>query len=157
MRADVDAGARRERRAVRARRRTVRVARRFWPWSVAALGALLAVALVIGVAFAGSADRIPAGVTIAGVKVGGLSADEARSKLERLARHYASVPVVFTAGGEKLALRPSLLDARVNWGAAIGQTLDAGDGPLPFRGLARLKVRLLGLDLRPLTDVYDAG
>jgi vancomycin resistance protein YoaR len=157
MRADVDVGPRRERRAVGARRRTVRASRRLWPWSVAALAALLVAALVAGIGFAGSTARIPAGVTIGGINVGGLTAEEARAKLGALAHRYVSIPVVFTAAGSKLVLTPASLDGRVNWGTAIQQARDAGDGPLPFRGLRRLKVRLLGLDLRPLADVYDAG
>jgi len=138
-------------------RRAARAARRLWPWALTALVALLAIALVAGIGLAGSASRIPAGVTIAGVNVGGLNTEEARAKLERLAAAAADVPVVFTAAGKKLELTPASLDAHVNWTAAIEQALDTGDGPLPLRGLQRLKVRLLGVDVRPLADVYDAG
>ena len=62
---------------------------------------------VLGFVFAGSPDRIAAGVTIDGVNVGGLTAGEARAKLERRANALAGVPVTFAAGGHKWRLRPA--------------------------------------------------
>jgi vancomycin resistance protein YoaR len=121
-------------------------------WAVAGLLALL---LAAGVVFAGSPSRIADGVTVAGVGVGGLTADEARSKLEAVAERYRDVPVVFTAGGARWSLRPEELDARVDWSAAVAEALSRSDGPLPLRGLRRLKVRLLGTELEPRADVYE--
>ena len=65
-------------------------------WVVA--GAV-AVAVVIGVVFAGSPDRIPAGVSVAGIKLSGLTPGQAEEILSDLSARYATVPVVLTAGG----------------------------------------------------------
>jgi vancomycin resistance protein YoaR len=121
-------------------------------WAVAAL---LMVLLAAGIGYAGSPSRIPEGVTVAGVEVGGLTATEAREKLAGLARRYDGVPVVFTAAGGRWPLRPERLDLRVDWRAAVADALAEGDGPLPLRGLERLKVRLFGADLEPHADVYE--
>ena len=108
-----------------------------------------------GVLFAGSPSRIAAGVTVAGVDVGGLTATEAETRLGRLAERYAAVPVVFTAGTERWSLRPERLDLRVDWSAAVADALGEGDGPLPLRGLERLKVRLFGAEVEPQAQVYE--
>jgi vancomycin resistance protein YoaR len=121
-------------------------------WVVAALLVLL---LAVGLAFAGSPSRIPAGVAVAGVDVGGLSAGEARQKLAALARRYDGVPVVFTAAGERWPLRPDELEVRVDWRAAVAEALSEGDGPLPLRGLQRLRLRLFGADVEPQGDAYE--
>ena len=117
----------------------------------------MAILLVLGLVFAGSASRIPAGVTLAGVDVGGLTAEEAQAKLSRLAERYQAVPVVFTAGNERWAIPPERLDVRVNWEAAVADALEEGDGPFPLRGLERLKLRLFGADLEPHPNVYERG
>ena len=54
---------------------------------------------VLGFVFAGSPSRIAGGVKIDGVNVGGLTAGQARAKLERRANALAEVPVTFTAAG----------------------------------------------------------
>ena len=56
-------------------------------------------AVVLGLAFAGSPERLPAGTQIAGVNVSGLTPGQARSQLEQRSRALANVPVVFTAPG----------------------------------------------------------
>ena len=50
------------------------------------LGIVLLTATVLGLAFAGSRERLPAGSQIAGVDVSGLTTAEARSLLERRSR-----------------------------------------------------------------------
>lgn len=115
---------------------------------------VLALLLAVGVVFAGSADRIPKGVTVAGVDVGGLTAPEARAKLAALAARRASEPVTFTAGGRRFLVRPSRLDVRADWTAAAASALDKGDGPIPLRGLERLRVRLFGAEIAPPARAY---
>ncbi len=110
-----------------------------------------------GLLFAGSASRMAAGVTIAGVNVGGLTEDEAQAKLEQVAARYESVPVVFTAGEERFPLRPSTLDVQADWAAAAEEAIGKGDDPFPIRGLERLWLRLAGADVEPSADVYDAA
>lgn len=117
--------------------------------------ALALLALGIGVLYAGSSSKIADGVTVAGVDVGGLTAAEARAKLSGLSARYSSVPVVFTAGEHRFSVRPERLDVRADWGAAAAAAVEAGDGPLPLRGLERLKVRLLGAEVEPEVHAYE--
>jgi vancomycin resistance protein YoaR len=134
------------------RKRTARRAGRVAAWAVAGAVVVLAAA---GIAFAGSAGTIAAGVTVAGLNVGGLDEEEAQARLEATARRYASVPVVFSAGGKRVALRPAALDVRADWNAAASQAVAEGDGPFPVRGLKRLWLRLSGADVEPAVDVYE--
>ena len=90
-------------------------------WAFAGVVLLL---LAAGLAFAGSASSIAAGVSVEGVKVGGLSEEEAQARLAATAQRYASVPVVFTAGGKIFALRYAALDVLADWNASSGA---AGD------------------------------
>jgi len=73
---------------------------------------------VLGFVFAGSPGTIAAGVKIDGVDVGGLTAGEARLKLERRAAAVAEAPVTFTAAGHKWRLKPVSLGVEADWGAA---------------------------------------
>jgi vancomycin resistance protein YoaR len=144
------------------RRRSPARVSRGWPravlrlllWGAVAAALLL---LVLGVVFAGSPSRIPAGVTVAGVDVGGLTAREAEAKLSRLAERYESIPVVFTAGDNRWSIPPERLEVRVDWELAAAAALAEGDGPLPLRGLERLKVRVFGSDLAPRPSVFERG
>jgi len=121
-------------------------------WTGAGVAALV---LVTGVVYAGSPTRIPAGVHVAGADVGGLTVSEARVKLARLGAQLRSVPVTFTAGDRRFAVTPSRLEVRVDWAATAAEALDRGDGPLPLRGLERLRVRLFGADVEPRARAYD--
>jgi vancomycin resistance protein YoaR len=127
---------------------------RLWLWA----GAVTLVGLIAaGVLFAGSPERIPSGVTLAGVPLGGLTADQAEEKLRERAAEVASTPVVFTAGENRWALTPRQLEVRVDWAAAVKEALEVGHGPLPLRGLKRVKVRLFGEDLEPHADYFEGG
>ena len=64
------------------------------------VAAVLVLALVVvGLVFAGSSDRIAAGVTVAGAEVDDLSLPDAEDRLATRAGEVASVPVTFTVGG----------------------------------------------------------
>src|SRR5204863_440898 len=80
-------------------RRRARRSRLLVQRALAAFAAVALLALVLGLVFAGSSQRLASGVRIAGVDVGGLSPDAARHKLEARARAVAHVPVLFTAAG----------------------------------------------------------
>jgi len=153
-----EAGARPVRRERGARRsgreRLVRTAAKV---ALAALGILVVLALAAGIVFAGSADRVAAGVSVEGVKLGGLTAAEAHAELEATAARYASVPVVFTAGERRFRVRPQALDVKADWAAAAQAAVDRGDAPLPFRGLQRVWLRLQGSEVVPTADVFDAA
>ena len=115
----------------------------------AGLAAFVVALLVIGFALAGSSDRIAAGVTIAGVDVGGLSADQAEQKLAAKARRVSYVPVPFEAGGRRWPIAPAQLALRADWAGAVQRALDQGGGSPPLRGLQRARLRLFGADFVP--------
>ena len=115
----------------------------------ATLAAFVVTLLAIGFALAGSTDRMAAGVTIAGVNVGGLSADQAEQKLVAKARSVSYVPVPFEAGGRRWPIAPAQLALRADWAAAVQRALDQGGGSVPLRGLQRVRLRLFGADLVP--------
>ena len=145
-------------RPVRGRRRPpgYRALLRAVPWgsvAVSTLSALVVLTLLAGVVFAGSPSRIAAGVRIAGVNVAGMTGAEATRALEVRAARYAPVPVVFVVGERRFPLRPSELDARVDWAALAAEARAAGSWPMPFRGLKRLAVRLAGTDVAPRARV----
>ena len=119
--------------------------------------AVVAVAggVLLGFVFAGSPGRIAAGVKIDGVDVGGLTAVEARAKLERRSQALAEVPVTFTAAGREWRLKPVSLGVQTDWNAAVKLALDQGDGVGPVRGFRRLGVRVFGADVAPPTRVFE--
>jgi len=110
---------------------------------------------LVGFLFAGSPARIAAGVRVAGVNVGGLTASQATAKLERQASAVSQVPVVFTAVGHTWSLRPANLGVQADWHAAAKLALQQGDGLGPFRGLRRIGVRVFGADVSPPTGVTE--
>jgi vancomycin resistance protein YoaR len=134
-------------------RRLVRV------WAKTAGIAVLAILvglLAVGFVFAGSTDRIAGGVTVAGMKVGGLQADEAEERLASRAQRLAAEPVAFTAGGRNWPIAPQQIALRVDWAAAVQQALDEGDGPVPLRGLRRVQLRLFGANVEPTATYEEA-
>ena len=154
MRAEVDAGRVRERRRVRAKRATLRAV----PWRALLVwggGGLLALLLAVGVVFAGSSDRIAAGVRVADVNVAGKTPQEAEAQLQKLAKRYAGIPVVFAADAQRFSLRPRALDARVDWAALTREAQPRGSWPMPFRGVKRVAVRLVGADVAATAEVYE--
>ena len=157
MRAEAGLRPARRRRSTRVRGGLSRALRRGWKPALWAVAATLAGLVAAGVIFAGSPERIPAGVTLAGVNVGGLTAAEAERTLSARASALADVPVVFTAGERRYPLTPRELEVRVDWRAAVAAALDAGDAPMPFRGLRRVQLRLFGADLEPHAEYYEAG
>jgi vancomycin resistance protein YoaR len=122
-----------------------------------ASAAVLALVLIVGVAFSGSDARIPAGVEVAGVKVSGLTPEQAEKKLSERAASLAEVPVTFTGGGRSWRISPKDLDLSVDWPATLAEARAAGDWPFPFRGLKRVAVRLFGAEVEPHAHVYEAG
>jgi vancomycin resistance protein YoaR len=115
----------------------------------AALLLLLVLLLAAGVVFAGSADKVATGVTVAGMNVEGLDAQHAQAALSARAHRLAAQPVPFQAGGKRWPIAPQQIALRVDWEKAVQRALDEGDGPIPLRGLKRLQLRLFGADLQP--------
>ena len=118
--------------------------------------AAVVAALGTGVGFAGSSDRIAAGVSVAGVDVGGKTAEEAKRTLERRAAALAAQPVVFTGGEQRFLLTAAQLGVAADWDAAVEQALERGDGFILFRGFKRLGLRVGGANVEP-SGVADAA
>jgi vancomycin resistance protein YoaR len=117
---------------------------------------LLAIGLLaVGFVFAGSSDRIAAGVTIAGANVGGLAAEEAQSKLAARAHRLAAVPLAFEAGGRRWPIAPAQIALKGDWAAAVDDALGQGDGSVPLRGLQRVRLRLFGADVQPAASFEE--
>jgi vancomycin resistance protein YoaR len=121
------------------------------------LGLVLLTATVLGLAFAGSEERLPAGSQIAGVDVSGLTTAEARSLLERRSEELGRTPVTFSAGGKSWRIKPDSVLVDVDWGAAVEAARRQGEGFGPLRGLKRLGVRVFGGEVVPTTRVYNAA
>jgi vancomycin resistance protein YoaR len=128
----------------RAKARAARLRRRV---AIGAGVALLVVVIGAGVGFAGSSDRIAEGVSVAGVDVSGMTAGEAQAALEQHAAETAAQPVVFTAGDQRISLRPRRLGVEADWAAAVRSALDESDGFILFRGFKRIALRLSGSDV----------
>ena len=112
---------------------------------------------VLGLVFAGSPERIAAGVRIDGVYVGGMKPGAAQRLLERRARSLEQVPVVFVAGARRWRVTPEQLGVRADWHAAVQLARRHGDGFGPLRGFRRIGVRVFGAQLAPPTRVYEAA
>jgi vancomycin resistance protein YoaR len=112
---------------------------------------------ILGLAFAGSPERLPAGTQIAGVDVSGLTPGQARSLLEERSRQLADVPVVFTAESKQWRVRPNAVVVDVDWGAAVAAAKNQGEGFGPIRGLKRLGVRVFGGEVVPTSRVYQSA
>jgi vancomycin resistance protein YoaR len=131
--------------------------RLFWQWSLF-LGAVLVLGgTTLGLAFAGSPQRLPAGSQIAGVDVSGLTPGDARAMLRKRSRELGRVPVVFTANGKRWRVKPDAVVAEVDWAAAVEAVRQQGEGFGPFRGLKRLGVRVFGGDVAPRANVYQSA
>ncbi|MDQ5822501.1 MAG: peptidoglycan binding domain-containing protein, partial [Actinomycetota bacterium] len=143
-------------RTVRARRRRPRRrGLRLRPLTIAAI--LVALGLLIGLAFSGSDARLASGVRIAGVDVGGLTPSEAQALLEARSKSLEEVPVTFTAPGHSWQVRPKQLGVEVDWKNAVAAATREGAGIGPLQGFRRLEVRVFGADVAPPTRVYDAA
>jgi lipoprotein-anchoring transpeptidase ErfK/SrfK len=100
-----------------------------------ALLLMAACAGVLGFSASAADDRIPKGVTIAGIDVGGKSAAEARRILRARIGMPAQRSVVVTVNGRKHVLTAREAGAKVSFGPAIEQALASGkDGNFISRG-----------------------
>ena len=140
-----------------------RVRRRRSPYGlVLQRTAVLAAAVVLiaglgGLAFAGSRTTLATGVTVAGLDVGGLTEREAVRKLAARAAAVERKPVTFTADGRRFALSAAQLGIEGNWRLAVQAAAAEGDGFGPVRGFRRLRARLFGVEVWPSFRAYDAA
>jgi len=139
----------------RTRRRKRARVRLLWQLSLA-VGSILALSgTLLGLAFAGSPERLPEGTRIAGIDVAGLTPGDARALLERRERERGNVPVIFTADGRSWPVKPVSVVLDTDWSAAVEAARRQGEGFAPLRGLRRLGVRVFGADVVPRTRVSD--
>ncbi|MDH4101912.1 MAG: VanW family protein [Thermoleophilia bacterium] len=125
----------------------------------AALGiaGLVALAVLVGLAYAGSSRELAAGTQVAGVDVGGLSRQAAVSRLNAQFQAVSEEPVAFTAGAAMFMFAANQLAVQPDWGAAVAAAGREGDGFGPIRGLRRLHTRFFGAEVLPRLAVSDAA
>jgi vancomycin resistance protein YoaR len=122
---------------------------------VVAIGAVLAI--LVGLAFAGSRSELAAGTEVAGIDVGGLTRGEAVEKLDALFDQRSAEPVAFAAGGETYHFAANQLAVQPDWTAAVAAAGRAGDGFGPLRGFRRLRARVFGAEVLPRLTVSNAA
>ena len=123
--------------------------------AVAVVAAILA--LLVGLAFAGSRSELAAGTHVAGVDVGGMSKREAVATLDALFERRSADPVDFVAGTKSYSLAPNQLGVQPDWTAAVAAAARAGDGFGPLRGFRRLRARVFGAEVLPRLAVSNAA
>ncbi|MDG4663707.1 VanW family protein [Mycobacterium sp. 236(2023)] len=74
-----------------------------------------------------SSDRVPRGVTAAGVPIGGMALGDAESRLRTAVTPRATRPVSVTLAGEQAEIDPAATGLSVDWAATVAQ---AGTQPL---------------------------
>jgi vancomycin resistance protein YoaR len=141
----------------RARRRRRARIRLLAQWSVLLVSLVLLGGMALGLAFAGSPEKLPAGTTIAGVDVSGLTPGEARTLLARRMERLEDIPVTFTADDRRWRLKPAAIIDETDWAAAVEAARRQGEGFGPVRGLRRLGMRVFGTDIVPRTRVTGSA
>lgn len=120
-------------------------------------GLVASLALLVGLAFAGSRSELSPGTEVAGVDVGGLTTREAIAKLDGLFEAHADDPVRFVAGGTSYTFAANQLGVQPDWNAAVAAAKRAGDGFGPLRGFRRLRARVFGAEVLPRLAVSNAA
>lgn len=120
-----------------------------------AVGALLAV--LVGLAFAGSRQELAEGTHIAGVDVGGFTQRQAVAELERRFAQVAEDPVSFTADDRSFSYAANQLGVHPDWRAAVAAAARSSDGFGPIRGFRRLHTRFFGAEVLPRIAVSNAA
>ncbi len=119
--------------------------------------AAAAVAITLGLIYAGSPGKLASGTRIAGIDVGGLSASDARRLLERRSQQLSRAPVTFSADGKPFTLTPRQVGVQVDWAAAVASAERQGGGFGFVRGYRRLEIEFFPEDVVPPTHAYDAA
>jgi lipoprotein-anchoring transpeptidase ErfK/SrfK len=102
-------------------------------------------------------DVVPEGVTMAGIDLGGLSAEEAKAKLERDYLPKLNQPVKVYHGEQTFTLTPEQSGVKVNLDAVVDQAMaEADKGNLFTRSFRRLTGGEVDAKLTPDTT-YDKG
>jgi vancomycin resistance protein YoaR len=118
---------------------------------------LAAIAVLLGLAFAGSPTTLAKGVSIDGLDVGGMKAKDAQNLLERRSARLSHTPLTFVAAGKRFPIRPSELGVEPDWAHAVELARRQGDGFGPIRGFRRLDVQVFGADVSPSVEVLSGA
>ena len=137
----------------RRRRRTLTLSRAI----AGTAGVVLLLAVLVGLAFAGSQNELASGTEVAGVDVGGLTRREAVAKLDSLFEQRSAHPVSFAAAGETYHFAANQLGVQPDWSGAVAAAGRAGDGFGPLRGFRRLRARVFGAEVLPRLTVSNAA
>ncbi|MGV1003549.1 MAG: VanW family protein [Candidatus Nanopelagicales bacterium] len=97
----------------------VKTKRRKWPLAVG--GAVTLAAVGYGAAVFYVSGDVPAGTTVRGVNIGGLSTDAAVSKLSDELSAQAKKAVEVTANGKDMQIKPAKAGMSVDWTATVEQ------------------------------------
>ena len=122
---------------------------------VGGVGVILAI--LVGLAFAGSQGELAPGTRVAGVDVGGLTKREAVAKLDSLFEQRSADPVDFMAATSSYRFAANQLAVQPDWNAAVAAAGRAGDGFGPVRGFRRLRARVFGAEVLPRLVVSNAA
>jgi vancomycin resistance protein YoaR len=122
-----------------------------------AVSCALVLALLVGLAFAGSRSELAAGTEVAGVDVGGLTKHEAVGKLDTLFERQSARPATFVAGDNTYSFAANQLAVQPDWSAAVAAAQRAGDGFGPLRGFRRIRARVFGAEVLPRVAVSNAA
>lgn len=127
-------------------------------WTLAIGAAVVIVlAVLVGLAFAGSSAELANGTRVAGVDIGGMTQEAAVAKLEQEYRSVADQPVEFVAGEASFAFAATQLGVEPDWRGAVSAAASSGDGFGPLRGFRRLHTRFFGGDVQPAVAVSNAA
>jgi vancomycin resistance protein YoaR len=118
---------------------------------------LAAIAVLVGLAFAGSPATIAKGVSIDGIDVGGMKTKDAQALLDKRSARLADNPIVFTVAGKRFPIRARELGVEPDWARAVQVARRHGDGFGPLRGFKRLGVEVFGEDVIPPTQVLTGA
>jgi vancomycin resistance protein YoaR len=118
---------------------------------------LVVLAVLVGLAYAGSRQKLAEGTRVAGVDVGGLSRQAAVSRLDTQFVAVSAEPVTFTSEDETFSFAANQLAVEPDWGAAVAAAGRAGDGFGPIRGFRRLHTRFFGAEVLPRLAVSNAA
>ena len=122
-----------------------------------AAGSAALLAILVGLAFAGSQSELAPGTRVAGIDVGGLTKRQAVAKLDSLFEQRAAHPVDFMAATSPYRFAAKQLAVQPDWNAAVAAAGRAGDGFGPVRGFRRLRARVFGAEVLPRLVVSNAA
>ncbi|MDX6675967.1 MAG: hypothetical protein QOE31_19, partial [Solirubrobacteraceae bacterium] len=99
-------------------------------------------------------DRILPGVRVEGVGLGGLSPDDARSRLATLARETAGRPLALVAGDQRLTVSPRQAGYVADVRTTVERAMRSGRGG-PLGGLGSTLLGLIAHRDLPLVERVD--